>query len=332
MIESKSESVAIQKMNLLGRNHTPFFFLIDYEKRKPIIEPVSGIDVQTLCYSINGLSNHSHFKVINESFEFLPSSIPFEKYQRSFDQVMDQIHLGNSYLLNLTFPTKIKTNLSLKEIYTRASAPFKLWIKDQLVIFSPEPFVNIIHGEIIAHPMKGTIDAAIPNAQNRLKNDLKERNEHATIVDLIRNDLNLVASKVRVSQYRYFDKIITNNGALWQTSSKIEGKLPHNYRDNLGSIIYKLLPAGSISGAPKQKTVEIIKQVESYNRGYYTGVFGVFDGKNLYSGIAIRYIEQQHDSLVFKSGGGITCLSEVLSEYQELSQKVYLPFSNRSYV
>ena len=71
--------------------------------------------------------------------------------------------------------------------------------------------------------------------------------------------------------------------------------------------------------------MEIIKSVENYDRGFYTGVFGIFDGKNLDSAVAIRFIEQSGDELYYKSGGGITCLSAVDSEYQELIDKIYVP-------
>jgi len=86
-----------------------------------------------------------------------------------------------------------------------------------------------------------------------------------------------------------------------------------------------LLPAGSISGAPKLKTLEIILETETYNRGYYTGVFGYFDGINLDSCVMIRFIENQNERLIFKSGGGITMMSDLDSEYRELIKKIYVP-------
>jgi para-aminobenzoate synthetase component 1 len=90
--------------------------------------------------------------------------------------------------------------------------------------------------------------------------------------------------------------------------------------------LFELLPAGSISGAPKEKTVEIIKQTETYKRGYYTGICGIFDGQNLDSGVMIRFIEKQGSQYYFKSGGGITVNSIAEEEYHEMIQKVYLPF------
>jgi len=93
----------------------------------------------------------------------------------------------------------------------------------------------------------------------------------------------------------------------------------------LGDILFSLLPAGSISGAPKAKTLEIINQAEGYNRGFYTGICGWFDGENFDSAVMIRFIEQNGENLIFKSGGGITAQSELTKEYEELIQKVYVP-------
>jgi para-aminobenzoate synthetase component 1 len=194
------------------------------------------------------------------------------------------------------------------------------------VVFSPEIFVQIKDDYIYSYPMKGTIDAEAMGADLHILNDKKEIAEHSTIVDLIRNDLSMVAKEVRVTKFRYIDTIKTNINKLHQVSSEIRGKLSSNFHDRLGSILFTLLPAGSISGAPKPKTLEIIREAELYDRGYYTGVFGIYDGETLDSGVMIRYIEQTADgSLQYRSGGGITAMSNLETEYQELIDKIYVP-------
>jgi para-aminobenzoate synthetase component I len=177
--------------------------------------------------------------------------------------------------------------------------------------------------------MKGTIDAMLPDAEKRLMDDPKELAEHYTIVDLLRNDLNMVSQKVRVNRFRYVEEIHTHRGRLLQTSSDISGILPNDYQQHLGDIMARLLPAGSVSGAPKKKTVEIIHSAENYERGFYTGVFGVFDGRTLDSAVMIRFIEKTANGLVFKAGGGITVNSRIEDEYQEMLQKVYLPLHRK---
>ena len=175
--------------------------------------------------------------------------------------------------------------------------------------------------------MKGTIESEIENSEKRILEDTKEIAEHNTIVDLIRNDLSLIAENVSVDKFRYLELVKTNQKNLWQVSSQISGTLPNSYCENIGNIIFTLLPAGSISGAPKKKTVEIIKEAEKYERGYYTGVFGYFDGVNLDSCVLIRFLENNNGQFVYKSGGGITFMSEAEKEYEELLKKIYVPIA-----
>jgi len=239
--------------------------------------------------------------------------------------VKKNLDYGNTYLINLTSATPIDLNIDTRDIFYRSKANYKLWIKDKLVVFSPEIFVQIEKGKIASYPMKGTIDARLPNAMDVILNDPKEIAEHNTIVDLIRNDLSMLAKNVRVERFRFIERLKTNQKDLLQVSSKIVGDLEGDFFDELGTRFFKLLPAGSISGAPKKKTVEIILEAETHDRDFYTGVFGYFDGEKLDSGVMIRYIEEKNGQLVFKSGGGITTFSDAEKEYNEMIDKVYVP-------
>lgn len=254
---------------------------------------------------------------------FFPTT--FKEYRQKFDTVQEHIRNGNTYLLNLTQPTAIESAYTLADIYTMAHAQYKLRIKDQFVCFSPEAFITIENNTIHTYPMKGTIDASLPNAIDTILNDPKELAEHTMIVDLLRNDLGIVAKNIHVKQFRYITTIDTGEKKLHQVSSHICGTLNDDWRTYAGKLLTELLPAGSISGTPKHKTVDIINEVEGYDRGYFTGVFGHFDGKNLYSAVAIRFIENNQGNLIYKSGGGITCDSDPYSEYQELIDKIYVP-------
>jgi para-aminobenzoate synthetase component 1 len=241
---------------------------------------------------------------------------------------MHHLRRGDTYLINLTMPTEIEVPLTLEHIYTNSNAPYRLLFNDQFVCFSPEIFIRINDRVISSYPMKGTIDASVPHAEEKIKDDLKEVSEHNTIVDLIRNDLSMVAEEVRVKRYRYIDRVESRQRVLLQVSSEIAGVIPEGRPLNIGTILATMLPAGSVTGAPKEKTVEILRQAERYDRGYYTGVFGWFDGRNLDSGVMIRFIEQHEGNMVYKSGGGITALSNMKSEYEELTDKVYIPFAS----
>jgi para-aminobenzoate synthetase component 1 len=264
---------------------------------------------------------------VGSDFYFRKFPIDFEIYKKAFNKVIKNINYGNSYLTNLTFQTKIELNLNLFQLFSIAKAKYKLYFEDKFVCCSPECFVKIIDGEIYSYPMKGTIDDSIPDALNLILNDEKEKAEHLTIVDLIRNDLSIVSKNVRVTKFRYPDYISTNQKNLIQISSEIKGSLPEDYQLHIGDIFRELLPAGSVTGAPKKKTIEIIKSTENYDRGFYTGVFGIFDGQNLDSAVSIRFIETSGENLYYKSGGGITYLSKEESEYQELIDKIYVPIN-----
>ncbi|QLD32501.1 aminodeoxychorismate synthase component I [Mannheimia varigena] len=318
----------IDNANQYGKKKCPFFFLIDFEQQKPLIFPLEQAAASGLFFDFFCKSNiETPFEKTTKPFEFSAKAMTFADYQKGFDRVKKEIQAGNSYLLNLTYPTAIQTNYSLAEIFASSQAKYKCYLKDQFVCFSPECFVRIERNRIFSYPMKGTINANEENAEQKLMASEKEFTEHNTIVDLIRNDLALVAKNIEVTKYRYVEKVQTHRGAILQTSSEICGELTENWQDNIGTILAKLLPAGSISGAPKEKTVEIIQQTEWGERGYYTGIFGYFDGDSLESAVAIRYVEKTENGMQFRSGGGITSQSVLEQEYNEILEKVYVPIS-----
>ncbi len=319
----------IDKMNTLGKSRSPFFFLISFDKSIGIVVAKEDLN-NSIAFKINEIRHERNgVKKVNKIIQFSKNAIPYDVYEKAFEKVITGINYGDSYLVNLTMPSAIQCNLSLEEIYSIAHAKYKLLWKDKLCVFSPECFIKIIDKCIYSFPMKGTIDAMIENAESKLLHDEKEISEHYTIVDLIRNDLSQVAENVVVTKFRYIDTIHTHQKTLLQTSSEIKGTLAQNYNEHIGSIIDKLLPAGSISGAPKDKTLSIIKNAELDSRGFYTGIFGYFDGHNLDSGVAIRYIENNNGNFIYRSGGGITAMSTAESEYKELIDKVYVPTSRK---
>ncbi len=321
-----NKELFINTANEYGKQGIAFLMIANYELNKFFIKPLTEIDNTKILYSVNGISNFSKKAQAPEKYTFEKLPISFAEFEKSFNHVVEKLNKGYSYLTNLTCETPVKTNLLLKDIFFSANAKYRLLFNDEFVVFSPEIFIQIKNGNIYSFPMKGTIDASIPDADRIILDNEKEKAEHATIVDLLRNDLSCVATNVRVDKYRYIDVLKTNEGELLQISSQISGKLPHNYKENIGDIIIKMLPAGSISGAPKPATLEIIDEAETHNRNYYTGIVGVFDGNNFDSGVMIRYIEKRNGQLYFKSGGGITSQSNAADEYNEMIRKVYLPF------
>ena len=308
------------------QNGEPFFFIVNFNQTEFYALRFEEAREKGIFFDINSVTNQT--TTLGDMPKITGLEVdpyPYPNYVDSFGEVIQNMKNGNSFLLNLTFPSKIKSNIHFRSIFNKAKAPYKLLYKDEFVCFSPECFIKIEGDHIYSHPMKGTMDASLPEAKTLLLNDPKEEQEHNTIVDLIRNDLSSVAKEVTVTKFRYLEKITTVDGELLQTSSEIRGKLPQDWKANFANILFKMLPAGSISGAPKPKTVEIIHKVEQYDRGFYTGIFGLFDGRNIDSAVAIRFIEQKNGDFWYKSGGGITHQSNVKEEYAELLKKIYIP-------
>lgn len=365
----------IDKINRLASQDEPFLFVINYQGDKAFIRQLSDINPEECLFDFEGRGNSSDEmknnseKIAEISWQIAPPL--YEDYERSFGIVKNNIMAGNSYLTNLTCKVPVSCNLSLEDIFNQAKGKYKLLLRrkrnqaedkaqqkeeesqnkaykkediieeisNPFVCFSPETFVRIKNGRIYSYPMKGTLDASLPDAEKLLMEDEKEAAEHATIVDLIRNDLSRVAENVRVDKYRYIDVLHTNKGDILQTSSEISGRLPEDYRQHLGEILDAQLPAGSITGAPKDKTMQIIHEAEGYDRGFYTGIMGIYDQGELNSAVMIRFVEEEASpsktekgknsevsrELYFKAGGGITSKSDCRREYEEVIQKIYLP-------
>lgn len=320
-----TNSEAIKRLNELGSAKKAFSFYCDFLGEKWEIQEKSPAS-KASAFKLEIGDPHSQPTI--ERHNFRKHIIAFDEFQSAFDRVIREINVGNSFLTNLTFETPIETNLSLSEIFKFSSAKYKLLVPEQFVVFSPETFVKISNNSIYSYPMKGTIDANRPNAHREILADLKEKAEHITIVDLIRNDLSQVAKNVEVTKFRFIDEIRTNDKRLIQVSSEIKGQLPPTWNEQLGALLSALLPAGSISGAPKAETVRVIRAVEKYERGFYTGICGHFDGEKLDTGVMIRFIKKQNNQLIYCSGGGITSFSTAQKEYKEMADKVYLPFLN----
>ncbi|AHC14234.1 Para-aminobenzoate synthase, aminase component [Salinispira pacifica] len=364
-------------MNRLGRSGTPFFFAIDFEMRFPVIVPLSRMHGGFLLFNIQGRSNdysrhHTVSANMSDNISLNPRFISRADYSRAFHLVQSEMKAGNSFLCNLTFPTLLEPDptIRLRELYYRVHAPYRVYMNAErlpreflqdpsaaaeempreFLLFSPETFVQTHHGRIYTYPMKGTSlvpeGESLDRAEKTLLEDEKERAEHITVVDLLRNDLGRVGRDIQVERFRYADAIPVNGGRLIQISSRISALLPGDWKRRLGDMTARLLPAGSVSGAPKRETCRIIAQAEGAPRGFYTGVCGIFDGYNLNSGVMIRYLERPGEKqpwgsswngdpgepsapLLFRSGGGITIYSNEADEYSELQAKVKLPLEKR---
>ncbi len=344
-------------MNELGSRREPFFFMTDFELRMPLVIPLDSYNPEEAGVLWKFPENSSQ---PDRPEEKIPSGfsqihpVSEEYFTEKVKQVQEFQKDGRSYLLNLCFRSEVDpVNKDLSSVFRRADAPYCIYVRTDLLaeniilhgenpffsdfcretaeftVFSPEPFIRICSeadaAVISATPMKGTIDAEIPDAGEKLLSDEKELAEHRTVTDLLRNDLGRVASQIRVEAFRYIEELKTSRGRVLQTSSRITGRLSDNWQSEIGTILFSMLPAGSVSGAPREETCRIIRETEPEPRGYYTGTAGIFTGSSLDSAVMIRFLEKNRESFGYRSGCGITIYSSPAAEYRELLNKIYVP-------
>jgi para-aminobenzoate synthetase component 1 len=313
-------------MNDFGSRRQPFVFAVDYDMSQCLFidNPLCSNEIRWATESAGNAPLPRPCDNITPVLR-LKNAPTLREYAAKFETVKCGLMHGDSFLANLTVGVEVECNRTFEQLYALCSARYKFLIPGEFVCFSPERFVRIDNNIIATYPMKGTIDATLPRAESQLMDSYKERCEHSTIVDLLRNDLSMVAQDVHVSRYRYIDRIRTQRGEILQTSSEIVGRLSPDWHDSLGNTLFRLLPAGSICGAPKAATVSLIARAEAEPRGWYTGVWGYYDGRTLDTAVMIRCLAHRDGHTYFHSGGGITVNSQPDDEYNEVLQKIYLP-------
>lgn len=312
-------------INRAASQEVPFFFTINYEMSEGLFieNPMKQSEV---LFHFNGVENVAPVTTSSQEPELKIHPIPEDEYRSKFELMQQGLKSGDIDVVNLTMRTPISINIDCREIFHRSKSPYRIIVPERFVCFSPERFIKIENGIISSNPMKGTIDASIPNAEHLILNDSKEIAEHTTTVKLVTEELASVARTIETKRFRYIDRIELVNRTLLQVSSEIEGELPDGYMSKLGDILFSLLPAASVTGSPKCKAGEYIRFTECEPRGYYCGIAGYFDGKTMDTAVLIRLIETDNGKMFFRSGGGLTRESVCENEYQEVLNKIYLPF------
>lgn len=334
MIYKNDMKAFFRRLTELSTEGKRFFFLINYPMTEAML-----FDLDSKEEDLNKDSLSFDFGYVNYGYkstsispsqkhrELIKHPEPQSEYAKRFDIVYKALKAGEISLINLTLATDITCDQSLKEIYLTSKAKYKVLVENRFVCFSPERFIYVNKDGIVSsHPMKGTISTDVPNAAQVIMDDPKEQAEHANMVKSMEEELAKVGKNVSVPRYRYIDEIHTEDGGLLQVSSEVRAELASDWREHLGEIIEKLLPAGSIAGIPKEAAIRVINEAEHHDRGYYSGISGYFDGEELDTSVMIRFIEQSPSGqLIFHSGGGVTIDSKCEREYKEVLAKIYLP-------
>lgn len=260
----------------------------------------------------------------------LKSNFTKKEFEESVQKVKDYIRSGDIYQANLTQRFSTKTTLSSYELYRDlrkiSPAPFGAYLNfDDFNILSnsPERFIKCIDRKIETRPIKGTR----PRGKNKeedlklqeeLRNSEKDRAELLMIVDLERNDIGKISKigSVKVPELFVIEPYANVNHLVATVTGELEDD-----KDAI-DIIKATFPGGSITGAPKIRSMEIIDELEPTQRNVYTGSIGYigFDG-DMDLNIAIRTIIKKDDDVYFQVGGGMTWGSNPSEEYQETLDK-----------
>lgn len=253
--------------------------------------------------------------------------VTFSEYETALKEIKQEIASGNTYEVNYTFDWKIDYNGSdtvlFDSLLYRQKTPYNAFIKNDyetILSFSPELFFELENRHIITKPMKGTAPRGRNYIEDKnniefLKNDIKNRAENVMIVDLLRNDLGRIAKTVSVKVSKLFS--VETHKTLHQMTSQIEADLADGIK--LVDIFRAVFPCGSITGAPKISTMNIIDKVEKGSRGVYCGAIGLISPQKTVFSVPIRILQKKNQSETYtcRTGGAIVWDSDIGDEWME---------------
>jgi para-aminobenzoate synthetase component 1 len=274
-----------------------------------------------------------HKPTVQESFRVnggIVSNFTRSSYGAAFAAVQAYLHAGDCYQINLAQRFSARASGNAFAAYCKlrqlSPAPYSAFLnlpQVQILCASPECFLQVQQGHVETRPIKGTRPSVADAQQNALllqdlKSNPKDRAENLMIVDLLRNDLgkNCVSGSVRVPSLFQVESYATVHHLV----STVTGELAAG-RDAI-ALLRDCFPGGSVTGAPKQRAMQIIEQLEPQRRGIYCGAIGYigFDG-NMDCNIVIRTLVFSDGEIRCWAGGGIVADSEVGAEYQETLDK-----------
>jgi para-aminobenzoate synthetase / 4-amino-4-deoxychorismate lyase len=251
-----------------------------------------------------------------------------QEYRIALEEVLKHLGQGDTYQLNYTFRGHIPFQGDPLALYAQlrqhqyvSYGAFIQHPRHTILSLSPELFVKKQGTQLWSKPMKGTIARGKTPEEDRqkaeeLQNDVKNRAENLIIVDLIRNDLSKLAHLNTLTVRDLFQ--LEQYQTLWQMTSTVSATVDANV--SIVSVLQALFPCGSITGAPKIRTMELIQAYEKSPRGLYTGSIGfVLPNFDFCFNVAIRtlLLNPLNHQLTFGVGGGIVMDSDPESEYQE---------------
>ncbi len=257
-------------------------------------------------------------------------TVDFDTYKNNIQKIKKLIAKGDTYQVNYTLKSHFNFDGHIPELFLQLlfnqSASYTAIINDNdkfIISISPELFFQTDGTIITSKPMKGTIQRGLNIIEDKVQKKIftkskKDRAENIMIVDLLRNDLGKICEIDSVFTEHVYD--IEKYETVYQMTSTVKGKLKEKSFKN---IIRNLFPCGSITGAPKIRTMGIIKELEKANRGVYTGTIGIIEKNNFTFNIPIRTIKinKVNNKGELGIGGGIVWDSDPQHEFNEAQLK-----------
>ena len=262
-----------------------------------------------------------------------------ENYEKAIARIQHHLRQGDTYQVNYTVQLKQDLSANPFAIYNRMvieqEAGYNAYVEhDEMAVISmsPELFFEQNDRELTTRPMKGTTQRGVTDQEDLaqaswLEQDPKNRSENMMIVDLLRNDMNRISGVGSEHVERLCQ--VEQYSTVWQMTSTIKSQLRPDV--DLVEIFRSLFPCGSITGAPKIATMEIIKDLEPQPRGVYCGTIGLLlpNGRRIFN-VAIRTIQLHQGIAIYGVGGGITWDSTWESEYREVHQKAAILYRKQA--
>ena len=301
------EKLAVHKLPLLGE-YLLYFTVHDRVEISPIPLTYEEVDLPSNWYELTSAAD----------------------YEKAIAQIHHHLRQGDTYQVNYTVQLKQDLSANPFAIYNcmvvEQEAGYNAYVEhDEMAVISmsPELFFEQNDRELTTRPMKGTTKRGLTDDEDLkeaawLEQDPKNRSENMMIVDLLRNDMNRISEVGSEHVERLCQ--VEQYSTVWQMTSTIKSQLRPDV--DLVTIFRSLFPCGSITGAPKIATMEIIKDLEPQPRGVYCGTIGLLlpNGRRIFN-VAIRTIQLYKGQAIYGVGGGITWDSTWESEYREVHQK-----------
>ena len=254
-----------------------------------------------------------------------------EEYVGQINYIKEQIKNGITYEVNFTYPSSLKTNASDIDLYhyllQNQKTPYNAFLQNMyetILSFSPELFFTLKDDKILTKPMKGTVKRGATGEEDAelkkfLFNDQKNRTENIMIVDLLRNDLGRISKPGTVTANKLFD--VEQHKTLFQMTSEISSELKDG--TSLYDIIEAIYPCGSITGAPKISTMDVIAKTEKLSREVYCGAIGYIHKDEVVFSVPIRILQRENGNSEYRydAGSAITWNSTADDEWEETLTK-----------